>query len=118
MRKRKVVVQSLLDVDEKRKKWTKNSVLKPRKPLTKVSYKFLAPISSLTFLALKSRTKKARNDLLTNGKKSSRKLEKTQMQGKGGSQTWDWEETGNAPLDVIAEEAAEAPADNPLVNLD
>lgn len=68
--------------------------------------------------ALKSRTKKARNDLLTNGKKSSRKLEKTQMQGKGGSQTWDWEETGNAPLDVIAEEAAEAPADNPLVNLD
>ena len=70
------------------------------------------------FLALKSRTKKARNDLLTNGKKSSRKLEKTQMQGKGGSQTWDWEETGNAPLDVIAEEAAEAPADNPLVNLD
>ena len=56
--------------------------------------------------------------MLTNGKKSSRKLEKTQMQGKGGSQTWDWEETGNAPLDVIAEEAAEAPADNPLVNLD
>ena len=28
--------------------------------------------------ALKNRTKRARNDLLTNGKKSSRKLEKTQ----------------------------------------
>ena len=66
-------------------------------------------------LALKSRTKKARNDLLTNGKKSSRKLEKTQMQGKGGNQAWDWEETGNQPLDVIAEEA---PEDNPLVALD
>lgn len=76
-------------------------------------------LPSNQFSALKSRTKKARNDLLTNGKKSSRKLEKTQMQGKGGSQAWDWEETGNhGPLDVIAEEAAEAPADNPLVSLD
>ena len=88
----------------------------------KASNKGILDISHNNFntfsLALKSRTKKARNDLLTNGKKSSRKLEKTQMQGKGGSQAWDWEETGNQPLDVIAEEAAEAPADNPLVTLD
>ena len=43
------------------------------------------------------------------------------MQGKGGAQTWDWEETENRPLDVITEEAeggGVAPSDNPLVNLD
>ena len=76
--------------------------------------------NKLYFSALKNRTKKARNDLLTNGKKSSRKLEKTQSgKGVGGSGAWDWEETGNhGALDVIAEEAVEAPADNPLVSLD
>ena len=100
---------------EKRMKWTKNSVQKQRRPPTKVFQIFFTKPLKHYQLALKSRTKKARNDLLTNGKKSSRKLEKTQMQGKGGNQAWDWEETGNQPLDVIAEEA---PEDNPLVALD
>ena len=52
---------------------------------------------------MRKKTNAARKNLLMDGKKSSRKLEKTQ-QG-DSNQKWDWEVEGEQKLDAIEEEA-------------
>ena len=62
---------------------------------------------------MRKKTNQARKNLLMDGKKSSRKLEKTQ-QGDIG-QKWDWEIEGEQKLDAIEEEMENN--DEPLVEI-
>ena len=52
---------------------------------------------------MRKKTNAARKNLLMDGKKSSRKLEKTQLGD--SNQKWDWEVEGEQKLDAIEEEA-------------
>lgn len=67
---------------------------------------------------MRKKTNQARKNLLMDGKKSSRKLEKTQQGDMG--QKWDWEVEGeqNNALNAIEEEEEEIEHnDEPLVEL-
>lgn len=61
---------------------------------------------------MRKKTNAARKNLLMDGKKSSRKLEKTQNGDQ--AQKWDWEVEGETKLDAIVEEAEN---DEPLVEI-